>query len=130
PSPAAQNMCPQTSPTPQSSSPVNSSSANSAPPASNFAPSPTILQNSAMQVDQPASLGDVARLARAKKGAQAKAVRIFNDENMPHAPINAGEKAPEIQGGNGPSFSSGKITFLDFWSTCGVLSPHALPGRR
>jgi hypothetical protein len=39
------------------------------------------------QPDQPASLGEMARLARAKKSSQPKAVRIFDHENMPRAPL-------------------------------------------
>src|ERR1700683_791309 len=41
----------------------------------------------------PMSLGEVARLARAKKASQAKSVKIFDDENMPRAPLASGEKA-------------------------------------
>lgn len=59
-----------------------------------------------------ASLGDIARMARAKKSSQPKSVKIFNEENMPHAPLSSGEKAPGLEAQNTPG--GGKVTVLDF----------------
>jgi cytochrome c biogenesis protein CcmG/thiol:disulfide interchange protein DsbE len=83
--------------------------------------------NNLMQPDQPASLGELARLARARRGGkdEPKPARVYDDDNFPRS-AEKGAKAPEIyvaatqDSGSARPQLAGKVVLLDFWASwCG-----------